>query len=185
MIDEMLAQADHKMQQAIEAFRKELQTIRTGRASPSLIEHVHIEYYGSTMPLFQMASITAPDPRQLLIKPHDRQTIGPIEKGIQKSDLGLNPVNDGTAIRITIPPLTEERRKDMVKMVHKRVEECKVAVRNGRRDAHEHLKALEKDKKASTDEVKRAQDRLQKLTDKMIAQVDSVGQDKERDIMTV
>ena len=173
------------MQGAIEALRRDLQTVRTGRATPTLVERVQVEYYGTPTPLPNIATIHAPDARTLTIQPWDRKALGDIEKAIQKSDLGLNPNNDGTVIRIVIPPLTEDRRKEMVKVVHKKTDEAKVAVRNCRRDGHDSLRDQEKKKDISADDLKRGTDRLQKLTDKYIAEVDKVGQAKEQEILSV
>jgi ribosome recycling factor len=169
----------------LEVLRRELSTIRTGRANPQIIEHLSIDYYGSPTPLQQLASISAPDARQLIVQPYDRTALGSIEKALRQSDLGLNPTNDGTLVRINIPQLTEERRRDLVKLVHKRVEEAKVAVRNVRRDANEHLRKLRKDKEMSEDEEKRAQEQLQKLTDRVIRDADAIGQAKEAEMLEV
>jgi ribosome recycling factor len=183
--DDIFADVEHRMKGAIDALHRELATVRTGRASPTLVERLQVDYYGTPTPLQNMAAIHAPDARSLTITPWDRKVLGDIEKAIQKSDLGLNPTNDGQMIRIAIPPLTEERRKDLVKVVHKKVDEAKVAVRNCRRDAHDHLRDSEKQKEISADELKRNTDRLQKLTDKYIQDVDKVGQAKEREITEV
>jgi ribosome recycling factor len=183
--DDIFTDAEHRMQQAVEALRHELSTIRTGRASPALVERLQIEYYGSPTPLQQLAAIHAPDARTLVIQPWDRKALGDIEKSIQKSDLGLNPTNDGTLIRIIIPALTEERRKEMVKVLRKKVDEAKIAVRNVRRDAHDHLREQEKAKTISEDDLKRSTDRLQKLTDRYTDELDKVGQAKEKEILEV
>ena len=167
------------------SLNRDLATLRTGRASPSLVERVTVEYYGATQPLQNIATIHAPDARTITIQPWDRKALGDIEKAIQKSDLGLNPTNDGVVLRIIIPPLTEERRKDLVKVVHKKMEETKIAVRNIRRDAHDHLRDQEKKKEISADELKRGTDRLQKLTDQYIAEMDKIGANKEQEIMEV
>jgi ribosome recycling factor len=185
MADDIFADAEHRMQQAVEALRRDLSTIRTGRASPALIEHLPVDYYGAPTPLQQLASIHAPDPRTLTIHPYDRKALGDIEKAIQRSDLGLNPTNDGTVVRITLPPLTEERRRDLVKVVHRKTDEAKVAVRNVRRDAHDKLRDQEKAKQISEDESKRGADRLQKLTDRYIDELDKVGHAKEQEILEV
>lgn len=153
--DELCSQAETKMQKALEALRRELITIRTGRASPGLVDHLMVDYYGAPTPLHQLANIAIPDARLIVVQPWDKQILTNIEKAILKSDLGLNPTNDGQVIRLVIPHLTEERRKDLVKSVHKKAEEGKVAVRNVRRDAVEHAKALEKEKAISEDEQKR------------------------------
>ena len=153
------------MIKAIEALRHELATVRTGRASPGLVEHLRVDYYGTPTSLNQLATITAPDARLIVIQPWDRSGLGAIEKAILKSDLGLNPTNDGTVIRLAIPPLTEERRRELARHVRKRVEESRVAVRNIRRDCHEHIRRLEHDHDISQDDLHRAETELQKLTD--------------------
>lgn len=175
---------DH-MDKSLEILRRELSNIRTGRANPGLVEHLQIEYYGVPTPLLQLAAITAPDARQLLVQPYDRTAVGAIEKAIRSSDLGLNPTNEGTLLRITIPALTEERRRDLVRAVHKRVEETKVAIRNVRRETLDHLKRMKKDKEISEDEEKRAQEQLQKITDGAIHEAETIGQMKEREMMEV
>jgi len=185
MIEDALADGDKRMQKALEAVGRELAAIRSGRARPSLVDHVKVEYYGSTLPLNQVATVSAPEARLLTIQPWDRQALGTIEKAIQKSDLGLNPSNDGHIIRLVIPPLTEERRKDLVRIVHKKVEEGRVAVRNVRRDCLEELRRLQRDEHVSEDEERRAQDRLQKLTDRYIGDVDRLGQEKETELLEV
>lgn len=176
---------DEHMDKSLSALRRELANIRTGRANPAIIEHLSVDYYGAPTPLQQLATITAPDPRQLLIQPYDKSALGNIEKAIRSSDLGFNPSNDGNTVRIIIPQLTEERRRDLVKLVHKRVEEAKVAIRNVRRDANDHLKRLRKDKELSEDEEKRAQDELQKLTDRAIREAETIGQGKEAEMLEV
>lgn len=185
MIEEQLAEGERRMHRAVDDLKKDLNTVRTGRASPSILDNVMVEYYGAATPLNGLAQIAVAEARQLMIQPYDRTAIAAIEKAILKADLGLTPNNDGSVIRLNIPALTEQRRKDLVKAVHKMVEEHKVAVRNGRRDVHDKLRGLEKDKSASTDDVKRAQERLQKITDKVIAELDAVGRDKESEIMAV
>jgi len=171
------------MQKSIEAFKHELSSIRTGRASPSILERVHVDYLGTPTPVNALATISAPEPRLITIQPWDRQALVAIEKAIQKSDLGLNPSNDGTVIRLVIPQLNDERRKELVKQVQKRTEEARVAVRNCRRDGVETLRKEEKEKTISEDDLKRGQDRLQKLTDQFIAQVDEIAKNKEREIL--
>ncbi len=183
--DDIFGDAEHRMSQAIEALRRELGSIRTGRAAPSLIEHISVEYYGTPTPLQQIAAIHAPDARTLTVQPWDRKALDDIEKALQKSDLGITPLNDGTVIRITFPQPTAERRKELVKQAHKRVDDAKVAVRNVRRDAHDHLREQEKNKLISEDEQKRGADRLQKLTDKYIAEIDQIAQAKEQEILAV
>jgi ribosome recycling factor len=182
---DLLRETDAHMSKSLDALRTNLATIRTGRANPGIIEHLTVEYYGAPTPLQQLAAITAPDPRQLLVQPYDRTALGSIEKAIRQSDLGFNPTNDGSLIRITIPALTEERRRDLVKLVHKRVEDAKVAIRNIRRDSNEHLRKKRKDKEISEDEEKRAQEQLQKVTDRAIREADAIGQAKESEIMEV
>ena len=185
MAGDLFTDVEHRMKGAVEALHRELGTVRTGRASPSLVERLSVEYYGTATPLQNIAAIHATDARTLTIQPWDRKAIGDIEKAILKSDLGLNPTNDGQVLRLAIPPLTEERRKDLVKVVHKKLDEAKVAVRNIRRDGHDHLRDQEKKKEISADELKRDTDRLQKLTDRYIAEVDKVGQAKEQEILSV
>ena len=180
-----MREAEQHMHKSIDVLRHELSNIRTGRANPSLIEQLQVDYYGAPTPLQGLATISAPDARQLLVQPYDRSALGTIEKAIRQSDLGFNPTNDGNQIRIAIPPLTEERRRDMVKLVHKRVEESKVAIRNVRRDANDHVKKMRKDKQMSEDEEKRAQEQLQKLTDRIVKDADSIGQMKESEILEV
>jgi len=185
MIEDALADGEKQMQKAGEALQRELAAIRGGRARPSLVDHVKVEYYGSTLPLNQLATVSAPEARLLAIQPWDRQTLTAIEKAIQKSDLGLNPSNDGHVIRLAIPPLTEERRKELVRMVHKKVEESRVEVRNVRRDCLEELRRLQRQEHVSEDDEHRAQERLQKLTDRYIGEVDRLGQDKETELLEV
>ncbi len=183
--DDVFGDTEHRMQQAVEALRRDLATIRTGRASPTLVEALKVEYYGAPTPLQQLAAIHATDARTLTIQPWDRKALGDIEKAIQKSDLGLNPTNDGNVIRLALPALTEERRKDLVKVLVKKVDEAKVAVRNVRRDAHDKLREQEKAKTITEDDLKRSTDRLQKLTDKYIDELDKVKQAKEHEILEV
>jgi ribosome recycling factor len=185
MIDEVHANTERRMKRAVEALQHDLASVRTGRASPALLERVNVDYYGAATPLNGVATISVPEPRLLLIQPWDKKLLPVIEKAIQKSDLGLTPSSDGNVVRLPIPALNEERRRDLVKQVHKRVEEARVAVRNCRRDAIDELRKGEKDKQVSEDEVKRAQDRLQKLTDGFIAQVDDVGKRKESEVMEI
>jgi ribosome recycling factor len=173
------------MRSAIQVLHDDLATIRTGRASPSLVEKMPIEYYGSPTPLMQLASISVPEPRTLMIKPFDATTIKAIEKAIQTSDLGLNPNNDGKVIHLNLPPLNEERRRDLVKHVHHRLEEARIAVRNIRRDSHNDMRDFEKEKLISEDELKRGEEDLQKLTDKFIEEIAQHGKTKEAEIMEV
>ncbi|MBI4299398.1 MAG: ribosome recycling factor [Chloroflexi bacterium] len=185
MSTDALNNAETRMKKAVEALRRDLNTIRTGRAQPALVEHLLIEYYGVPTPLNQIASINVSDARQLTIQPWDRQSLGTIEKGILKSDLALVPNNDGTVIRINIPTLTEERRRELVRLVKKKVEDARVAVRGVRRDAVERLREMEKSKDLSQDDDKRAQDQLQKLTDVYISQMDTLSKGKEAEVMEV
>ena len=182
---ELLSDADQHMHKSLDSLRTHLSTIRTGRANPGIIEHLTVDYYGAPTPLQTIAAITSPDPRQLLVQPYDKSALGSIEKALRTSDLGFNPTNDGSMIRIAIPALTEERRRDMVKLVHKRIEESKVAIRNVRRDGLEHLRKLKKDREISEDEEKRATEQLQKVTDRAIREADVIGQTKEAEIMEI
>ncbi len=185
MIEEQLSEGERRMHRAVDDLKKDLNTVRTGRASPSILDNVTVEYYGAPTPLNGLAQISVSEARQLVIQPYDRTSIGPIEKAIQKADLGITPNNDGQVIRLNIPPLTEQRRKDLVKTVHKMVEDHKIAVRNGRREVADKLKAAEKDKSIPVDEAKRAQERLQKITDRIVGELEAVGHDKESDIMAI
>ena len=185
MIKDVLDTAEDKMRKSIAAESRELATIRTGRANPALVENLRAEYYGTPTPVGQMASISVPEARLLLIQPWDKQALSHIEKAIQKSDLGLNPSNDGTVIRLVFPQLTQERRQDLVKTVRNKVEEGKVALRNVRRDAHEGLRAMEKRKEISEDEQKRATDQLQKLLDSKLHVLEDVGKAKEAELMEI
>jgi ribosome recycling factor len=185
MDQDILRDTELHMNKSLDVLRQTLSTIRTGRANPGLIEHLSVDYYGARTPLQQIAAISSPDPRQLLVQPYDRSTLGQIDKAIRQSDLGFNPTNDGTMIRIVIPALTEERRRDLVKMVHKRVEEAKVSIRNVRRDSNDQLKKLRKDKEISEDEEKRSQEQLQKATDRAIRDADAIGHAKEAEMMEV
>ncbi|MEV2932554.1 ribosome recycling factor [Paenibacillus larvae] len=176
--------AEDRMQKAVVALQKELVSLRAGRATPALLDRVQVEYYGAMTPLNQLANINVPDPRTLLIQPWDKSSLGAIEKAILKSELGLTPTSDGTMIRLTIPPLTEERRLELVKMTKKYGEDAKVAIRNIRRDSNESIKKMEKTE-ISEDESRRHQDDIQKSTDKYIAEVDKVLAAKEKEIMEV
>ncbi|MER3437602.1 MAG: ribosome recycling factor [Chloroflexota bacterium] len=182
---ETIADAEERMSKAMDALRRDLNTIRTGRASPSLLDRITIDYYGTPTPLNQVASISAPEARLLMIQPWDRGTIGLIEKAIQKSDLGLNPSSDGQVIRISIPPLTEERRKQLVKVVHTYVEEAKVAVRNIRRDALAHIRQMMNEKLISEDDERRAEQQLDELTKRFVEEADKIGKAKEHEVMEV
>jgi ribosome recycling factor len=185
MLDDILKSAEHKMTRAVEILNNDLQSVRTGRATPSLLDRIQVDYYGSPTPINGVANISAPDARMVLVQPWDRGMLGAIEKAIQKSDLGINPNNDGQVIRLVLPQLTEERRKELVKQVHHRAEEARVAVRNCRRDAMDHLKKAEKDGGVSTEDERRAQDRLQKLTDQFVKRVDDVSKKKETEVLEV
>ena len=180
-----LVQIEQKMRKSVEVARRELAAIRTGHATPSLIEHIRVEYAGTPMPLNQLASISAPGARLLVVQPWDTGSTGSIEKAILKSDLGLNPTNDGRVIRINIPPLNEERRQELIKVVRRRIEEGRIAIRNLRRETTDELKTQEKNKEISQDEHKRILSQLQKLTDSFIAEVEQIGRDKEVEVMEV
>jgi ribosome recycling factor len=185
MIDGILSDGEHRMRSAVSALDRDLDSVRTGRARPALVETLKVEYYGTPTPLNQMAAIHAPEPRLITIQPWDKGLLGTIEKAIQKSDLGLTPTNDGNIIRLVIPPLTEDRRKELVKTVHKKAEEARVAVRNVRRDSLEHLRKEQHDKQITDDEERGAQARLQKITDRYIAEVDRHGHAKEEELLEV
>ncbi|MDP1878518.1 MAG: ribosome recycling factor [Actinomycetota bacterium] len=185
MTSEILAAADRKMLRAVEVMERDFQGLRTGRASTALVERLHVDYYGAQTPLNQVASISVPEAHQIVIQPWDRGVLGAIEKAILKSDIGLMPNVDGTVVRLNIPPLTEERRKDIVKTVHKRMEEARVEIRNLRREAAEQLKKEERDGTVGADESHRALDQLQKITDRVIADVDRLGAVKEQEVLEV
>ena len=182
MIKDLLKDTEERMNKAVDALRDNLVTIRTGRASPALVERLPVEYYGTPTPLNQLATISIPEPRLLTIRPWDPNALADIEKAILKSELGLTPSNDGKIIRLTIPRLTEERRQELVKIVGRRVEEGKVAIRNIRRDAIEDLRELESEKLISEDEFYRAKDDVQEVTDAFVVKMDEIGRDKEREI---
>ena len=182
---EALAEADSRMRKSVEALNRELSTIRTGRASPALVDNIAVDYYGVPTPLNQMATISVPEARVLMIQPWDKQSLKDVEKGILKSDLGLVPNNDGNAIRINIPTLTEERRRELVRQVGRKVEEAHVAVRNIRRDAVEQFREMQRNKELSQDESRRAQEEAQRLTDGNIGQMDAIRQEKEAEVMEV
>jgi ribosome recycling factor len=183
--NQSLTNADQKMRKSLEALQRELATIRTGRASPALIEHVRVDYSGSILPLNQLATISSPGPNMLCVQPWDKTAMNIIEKSILKSDLGLTPINDGRMIRINIPSLSEERRQELLKVVRRRIEEAKIAVRNIRRDALEELKTQKKNKDLSQDELKQLQNQLQKVTDAYMVRVEQAGKDKEEEVMEV
>jgi ribosome recycling factor len=185
MTADLLEDAERRMHKAIEALKQDLNSIRAGRASTALLDRITVEYYGTPTPINQVASVTAPDARLLVIQPWDKKLLVDIEKAIQKSDLGINPNNDGQMIRLVIPPMSEERRRDLVKALHKKLDEHKVAVRNIRRDVQDKLRDREKKKEVSEDELKRSQERLQKLTDKSVEEMDKVGKSKELEILEV
>lgn len=185
MINDTLQNAENKMQASVAALKKDLAAVRTGRASPSLIEHIKVDYAGVPTPLNQVAGISAPEARLLVVQPWDKNATASIEKAILKSDLGLNPAVSGNIIRINIPPLSEERRQEMIRVVRKRIEERKVTVRNLRHEAMNGLKGLEKDKEISQDEHKHALNQLQMLTDSHIADIEKIGRDKEVELMEV
>jgi ribosome recycling factor len=185
VIEDLLKETEERMSKAVTALQNDLMTIRTGRASPSLVERLAVEYYGAPTPLNQLATISAPEPRLLTIRPWDASSLSAIEKAILKSDLGLTPNNDGKIIRLVIPRLTEERRQELVKVVSKRVEEARVAIRNCRRDGINDLREFENEKLISEDEFYRTKDKMQEVTDKFIERVDEVGQNKEKEIMEV
>lgn len=184
-MQEFKKKANEKMNQAVEIFKKDLATFRTGRASLGILDNIKVEYYGSMVPLNQVATLGIPEPRMITIQPWEQRMLSEIERAILKSDLGLNPVNDGKMIKIIIPPLTEERRKQLVKVVRKRAEEARVAVRNIRRDIIEEIKKAEKEKKLSEDDSKRLQEEIQKITNSFIEKVDQALQQKEKEIMEV
>ena len=185
MIKETIKEAETRMKSAIQALTDDLASIRTGRASPALVEHLPVEYYGMSTPLMQLASISVPEPRTLMIRPFDASTLKSIDRAILASELGLTPNNDGKVIRLNLPPLTEERRRDLVKVVHAHLEESRVAVRNIRRDLIKDLKEFEHEKLITEDDLTTAEEELQKLTDKMIQQIDAVGDHKQKEIMEV
>jgi ribosome recycling factor len=185
MSTETLSSAEHKMARAVEAMERDFQGIRTGRASTSLVERLHVDYYGTQTPLNQLAGISVPEAHQIVIQPWDRAVLGAIEKAIQKSDIGLVPNVDGTVVRLNIPQLTEERRKDIVKVVHKRMEDARVEIRNIRRDAADDLKKEDRDGQVGADEARRQLEALQKTTDRFVAEVDRLGGVKEQEVLEV
>ncbi len=185
MNDQTFRDADSKMSKAVDATRSDFASVRTGRATPALLDRLHVEAYGQPVPLKQVAGVSTPDARTLLISAWDRSTVGDIRKAIEKSDLGLTPNIDGQNIRLIIPPLTEDRRKDLVKVIRKKAEEGKIAVRNVRHKFHDDIKAQLKEHKITEDESKRAQDSLQKSTDRYIKDIDALAASKEKEIMEV
>jgi ribosome recycling factor len=184
-LNERVSTARERMEKCVEALGRELGGIRTGRASPALVERLVVDYYGAPTPLQTLAGISVPEPSQLSIRPYDRSAVSAIEKAIQKSDLGLNPSNDGETIRITIPQLNEERRKELVKVVHRKAEEARVAVRNVRRDEADHLRRVEKEGHVSKDEVESKLGELQRITDQFIGRVDDAQHKKEAEVLEV
>ena len=185
MIEKIISEINNKMQKAVEALSRDLATIRTGRASPALVEHIKADYHGILTPINQLASISIPDAKMILIQPWDNTSVRSIEKAILTSDLGLNPISDSRILRIPIPPLTEERRKELTKAVHKRLEDTRIELRNLRRDGIEKLRQSEKNKEISQDQCGRASDQLQKLIDGFIDKTNVIGQTKEKEIMEV
>jgi len=185
MLKDIYREAETRMKGAVQALEDDLAGIRTGRASPALVERLPVEYYGSPTPLVQLASIGVPEPRSLLIRPFDQSSLPNIERAIQTSDLGLTPSNDGKHIRLNLPPLTEDRRRDLVKVVHNRVEEGRIAVRNVRRDLIRDLRDFEDEKMISEDERIRGEEELQKITDRYIGEINGVGERKENEILEV
>ncbi|MDW7971657.1 MAG: ribosome recycling factor [Thermodesulfovibrio sp.] len=184
-MQEFKKKANERMNQALEIFKKDLSTFRTGRASLGILDNIKVEYYGSMVPLNQVATLGIPEPRVITIQPWDQRMISEIEKAIMKSDLGLTPINDGKMIKIVIPPLTEERRKQLVKVVRKRAEEARVAIRNIRRDIIEEIRKNEKEKKLSEDESRKIQEEIQKITNSFIEKIDQALEQKEKEIMEV
>lgn len=185
MLDELLKSTEERMDKAIQALRRDLTSVRAGRASASMLDKITVEYYGSQMPVNQVSTVTSPEPRQLVIAPWDKGMLSDIEKAIQKSDLGLNPTNDGAVIRLIIPQLTEQRRQELVKVVRKMAEESRVAVRNIRRDANDDLKKVEKAGDSSEDDAHRLQDRIQALTDRFVGEIDKLAMAKEKEVTEV
>jgi ribosome recycling factor len=185
MSSEILADAERKMARAVEVLERDLGGVRTGRASTSLVERIHVDYYGTSTPLNQLAGINVPEPHQIVIQPWDRSVLGAIEKAIIKSDIGLVPNVDGTVVRLNIPPLTEERRKDLVRVVHKRMEEARVEVRNLRREAADGLKREEREGSMGADDAHRELEALQRLTDRFVADIDRIGDHTEQEVLEV
>ncbi len=185
MIKEIISIADEKMNKTISVLKHEFASMKAGRANPTMLDRIHVECYGSLMPLSQLANISAPEPRVLLIQPWDKSSLKDVEKAILKSDLGLNPSNDGTAIRLIIPELTEETRRNIIKTVKKTGEDGKVAIRSIRRDANDKIKALKKNNEITEDEAKKSEDIMQKETDRFIKEIDKLIDTKEKEIMVV
>jgi len=185
MLNDVYKEAEARMRGAIQALEEDLSGIRTGRASPALVERIQVEYYGVSTPLVQLATISVPEPRMLLIRPFDSTSLKAIERAILASDLGLTPNNDGKTIRLILPPLTEERRRELVKVVHNRVEEARVAARNVRRDSIRDLRELQQEKLISEDELQKGEAELQKITDRYIEEINKIGERKEKEIMEI
>lgn len=183
MIEKAFAEVEEKMRGTVESLKREYAGVRTGRASTALLDGVLVDYFGAQTPLKQLASLSVPESRLILIQPWDKSAVGEVEKAIQRSNLGLNPVSDGKVIRVPIPPLTEERRKELVKVVKKSAEEYRVSIRSARREGNERLKQLEKDKVISEDDARRSQERIQKLTDRYIRELDQIAAEKEKEVM--
>lgn len=184
-MEELINELERKMQNAIEVLKKEFQKVRTGRANPAILDNVMVDYYGTPTPLNQVGNVSVPDPQMITISPWEKKMLGDIEKAIHKADLGLTPQNDGNIVRLPIPPLTEERRKELVKQIKKIGENAKIPIRNVRREGNDRLKKMEKDKEISQDEQKQYQDSVQKVTDKYVAEVDVLMADKEKELMEV
>ncbi len=185
MIEDVQKSAEQRMQKAVEHLRQELTSIRTGRATPALLDRIQVDYYGTPTPVNAVANITAPDPRMVVVQPWEKSMLAVIEKAIQKSDLGINPTNDGQVLRLVMPQPTQDRRKELVKQVHHRAEEARVAIRNIRRDSVDHVKKLDKDGQVQADEAHRAQEKLEKLTAQFIAHVEEASKKKEAEVMEV
>jgi ribosome recycling factor len=185
MISDIKKTTDQRMDKTVEALKADLSKVRTGRAHTGLLDHIHVDYYGTSMPINQVANVTLADARTITVQPFEKKMVQPVEKAIRDSDLGLNPASQGDVIRIPMPALTEERRRDLTKVVRHEAENARVAVRNIRRDANEHLKKLLKDKETSEDEERKAQDEIQKMTDRHIAEIDKLLHAKEADLMAV
>ena len=183
MISDLLTEAEHKMDQAVDHVATEFSTVRTGRANPQLLHRIQVEYYGSPTPLQQLASIAVPEPRLLVVQPFDKSTVADIERAIQQADLGLNPTNDGTVVRIAFPPLTEERRRELIKVVKNMAEEGRVSVRNVRRHSKSEMEALHGE--ISDDDIRRGEDELQKLTDRYVDRIDEILGNKEEELLEV
>ena len=185
MIKEAVQDAERRMKSAIQSLKEDLGGVRTGRANPGLVEKLSVEYYGSPVPLIQLATISVPEPRQLLIKPFDAGSIKDIDRAIQASDLGLTPISDGKVIRLNLPALTEERRRDLTKFVNTRLEEARIAIRNVRRDTNKDMREFESEKLISEDDLKNGEDKVQELTDKYVEEIGTIGKEKENEIMEI